>query len=156
MILLNITLYTHVLHSTVWKFLTTSNNCKFLLIYKWMFCIAFFTNETLALLQSVRYLIIIFCSRGSEWKRKIPDNPPKCQCISFWPHHINQPWYSVLKQKNVYNKNLLHNVNLKSYCTLLIFCVAFLSLNSCFNTPGKRYVKIFHHLHRCEMLLLLA
>ena len=39
----------------------------------------------------------------------------------------------------------------RSYSTLLAFGVASLSLNNCFNVPGKRCVQIIHHLHRYEM-----
>ena len=37
--------------------------------YKWMFCIAFFTDETLALMESFPNLMIIFCHLGSKAPR---------------------------------------------------------------------------------------
>lgn len=38
----------------------------------------------------------------------------------------------------------------KGYYTLLIFSVAPLSLNSCFNVPGKKCIQILYHLPRCK------
>ena len=42
--------------------------------YKWMFCIAFFTDEKLALLDSFPYLLILYW-RGSESEEKMWDHP---------------------------------------------------------------------------------
>lgn len=70
---------------------------------------------------------------------------PNGLCKGFCASHINQSRYSILKQKSVCNENLLHNVCHKKW----MFCGISISLNNCFNTPGKGCVQI---LHRYECL----
>ena len=48
-----------------------------------MYLIAFLTDETLALLKSFLYLIIIFCCRGSECEEKICRPPSKIAMQKF-------------------------------------------------------------------------
>ena len=70
------------------------------------------------------------------------DHLQKWPCKTFQSPYTNQSRYSVLKHKNVNDESLLHSVYFKNL--LLIFCVASLFLNNCFNMPWMRCIKILH------------
>lgn len=68
------------LYSTMQKSLVVLNYCKLLVTAS--FCIVFSTDEALALLESSSDLIVIFCSKDSEWGGKC-ETIPKISAQTF-------------------------------------------------------------------------
>ena len=64
----------------------------------------FFTDETLAQLVLIPYLIIMFCNRDSKWERQMLGQRKKWPRQNFGPLYIGQSRYGVLKQKKRFHR----------------------------------------------------